>query len=129
MRWLEADGCRRQDWTPMKHVQLPAGERVPALGQGTWRTAEDPRLRQEEIATLRLGIELGATLIDTAEMYAEGGAEQLVGEAIEGRREEVFLVSKVYPDNASRRGAVAACERSLKRMRTEQMDLYLLHWR
>ena len=113
----------------MNHVQLPSGEKVAALGQGTWRMGEDPRRRQEEIATLRLGIELGATLIDTAEMYAEGGAEELLGEAIEGRREEVFLVSKVYPHNASMQGAVAACERSLKRLKTERIDLYLLHWR
>jgi diketogulonate reductase-like aldo/keto reductase len=90
--------------------------------------AEDPRLRQEEIAALRLGIEMGATLIDTAEMYADGKAEQLVGEAIEGLREKVFLVTKVYPHNASRRGTEAACERSLKRLGVEQIDLYLLHW-
>ena len=85
-------------------------------------------MRHEEIATLRLGIEMGATLIDTAEMYADGKAEELVGEAIEGVREKVFLVTKVYPHNASRRGTEAACERSLKRLRVEQIDLYLLHW-
>jgi diketogulonate reductase-like aldo/keto reductase len=113
----------------MKTVALPAGERVPAFGQGTWHIGEDPRMRPEEIATLRLGLDLGATLIDTAEMYGEGKAEELIGEAIAGRRDEVFLVSKVYPHNASRRGAVAACERSLQRLKTDRLDLYLLHWR
>jgi diketogulonate reductase-like aldo/keto reductase len=112
----------------MKQVRLPSGETLAALGQGTWRMAEDPRLRPEEIATLRLGIEMGAMLIDTAEMYADGGAEQLVGKAIEGLRDQVFLVSKVYPHNATRRGTEVACERSLKRLRVEQLDLYLLHW-
>ncbi|MGZ5123867.1 MAG: aldo/keto reductase [Burkholderiales bacterium] len=113
----------------MKTVALPAGERVPAFGQGTWHIGEDPQMRGEEIATLRLGLDLGATLIDTAEMYGEGKAEELIGEAIAGRRDEVFLVSKVYPHNASRRGAVAACERSLQRLKTDRLDLYLLHWR
>jgi diketogulonate reductase-like aldo/keto reductase len=113
----------------MKTVKVPAGERVPAIGMGTWHIGENPETRDEEIATLRLGVELGATLIDTAEMYGEGLAEALIGEAIAGMRDEVFLVSKVYPHNASRRGAVAACERSLKRLRTDRLDLYLLHWR
>jgi diketogulonate reductase-like aldo/keto reductase len=113
----------------MKTVRLPSGERVPALGQGTWKMGDDPRQRAEEIATLRLGIERGLTLIDTAEMYGEGRAEELIAEAIEGRREQVFLVSKVYPHNASRRGAVVACERSLRRLKTDRIDLYLLHWR
>jgi diketogulonate reductase-like aldo/keto reductase len=113
----------------MKTVALPAGERVPAFGMGTWRIGERAALRAEEIATLRLGVELGATLIDTAEMYGEGAAESLIGEAIEGRRDKVFLVSKVYPHNATRRGAVAACERSLERLKTDRLDLYLLHWR
>ena len=113
----------------MKTVALPAGERVPAYGQGTWHMGEDPARRAEEIATLRLGLDLGATLIDTAEMYGEGKAEALIGEAIAGRREAVFLVTKVYPHNATRRGAVAACERSLKRLQTDRIDLYLLHWR
>jgi diketogulonate reductase-like aldo/keto reductase len=90
---------------------------------------EDRANRQAEIAALRLGLDLGMTLIDTAEMYAEGGAEEVIGEAISGRREQVFLVSKVYPHNASRRGAVAACERSLKRLKTDYLDLYLLHWK
>ncbi len=110
-------------------VALPTGERVPALGQGTWNMGDDPRARAEEIAALRLGIEHGLTLIDTAEMYGDGRSETLVGEAIAGQRENIFLVSKVLPGNASRRGTVAACERSLKRMRTDRIDLYLLHWR
>jgi diketogulonate reductase-like aldo/keto reductase len=113
----------------MQTVTLPSGERVPALGQGAWRMGENQAARAEEIATLRLGLDLGLTLIDTAEMYGEGRAEELIGEVIEGRREEVFLTSKVYPHNASREGAVAACERSLKRLRTDYIDLYLLHWR
>jgi diketogulonate reductase-like aldo/keto reductase len=113
----------------MKTVTLPSGERVPAFGQGTWRMGEDRATRAEEIATLRLGLDLGLTLIDTAEMYGEGKAEELIGEAIEGRRDEAFLVSKVYPQNASRQGAVAACERSLRRLGTDRIDLYLLHWR
>ena len=113
----------------MKTVTLPSGEAVPALGQGTWKMAGDRGRRAEEIATLRLGLDLGLTLIDTAEMYGEGAAEELVGEAIAGRRDEVFLVSKVYPHNASRQGAIAACERSLKRLGTDRLDLYLLHWR
>jgi diketogulonate reductase-like aldo/keto reductase len=113
----------------MQTVTLPSGERVPALGQGAWCMGENQAVRAEEIATLRLGLDLGLTLIDTAEMYGEGRAEELIGEVIEGRREEVFLTSKVYPHNASREGAVAACERSLKRLRTDYIDLYLLHWR
>jgi len=113
----------------MKTVVLPSGERVPALGQGTWYMGEKRANRAEEIAALRLGLDLGLTLIDTAEMYGEGEAEKLIGEAIAGRRDEVFLVSKVYPHNASRKGAVAACERSLKRLATDRIDLYLLHWR
>jgi len=113
----------------MKTVALPSGEQVPALGQGTWYLGENRATRAEELATLRLGLDLGLTLIDSAEMYGEGLAEELVGEAIEGRRDEVFLVSKVYPHNASRQGAVAACERSLRRLKTDRLDLYLLHWR
>lgn len=108
---------------------LPDGTPIPALGQGTWRMGESAAARAQEVAALRLGLDLGMSLIDTAEMYGEGGAEKVVGEAIAGRRQEVFLVSKVYPHNASRRGAVAACERSLKRLRVETIDLYLLHWR
>jgi diketogulonate reductase-like aldo/keto reductase len=113
----------------MLTTRLPSGEAVAILGQGTWRMAERPRRRPEEIAALRTGLDLGMTLIDTAEMYAEGGAEQLVADAIAGRRDEVFLVTKVLPSNASRRGTVAACERSLRRLETDRVDLYLLHWR
>lgn len=113
----------------MKRVVLPGGEAVPALGQGTWFMGEEAARRAEEIAALRLGIELGATLIDTAEMYGDGRTESLVGAALEGLRDAVFLVSKVYPHNASRRGVVEACERSLKRLGTDRLDLYLLHWR
>ncbi|WP_137127422.1 aldo/keto reductase [Roseomonas sp. HF4] len=108
---------------------LPDGTPIPALGQGTWHMGDDRRARGQEADALRLGLDLGMTLIDTAEMYAEGGAEEVVGEAIRGRRDDAFLVSKVYPHNASRRGAVAACERSLKRLGVEAIDLYLLHWR
>lgn len=110
-------------------TRLPSGTAVPVLGQGTWYMGEDSRDRAREVAALRLGLDLGMTLIDTAEMYADGGAEEVVGEAIAGRRDEVFLVSKVLPMNASRRGTIAACERSLKRLRTDRIDLYLLHWR
>jgi diketogulonate reductase-like aldo/keto reductase len=113
----------------MKTVALPTGESVPALGQGTWYMGDDRATRAEEIAALRLGLDLGATLIDTAEMYGDGRAEELVGEAIAGRRDEVFLVSKVLPAHATRRGTVAACEQSLKRLKTDRLDLYLLHWR
>jgi diketogulonate reductase-like aldo/keto reductase len=113
----------------MKTVLLPSGVRVPAFGQGTWHLGEHLTTRAEEIATLRLGLDLGVTLIDTAEMYGEGRSEQLIGEAIHGRRDEVFLVSKVLPQNASRAGTVAACERSLRRLNTDRLDLYLLHWR
>jgi diketogulonate reductase-like aldo/keto reductase len=108
---------------------LPSGEAIPVLGQGTWHMAEDPWRRKDEVAALRLGIDLGLTLIDTAEMYADGGAEKLVGEAIKGRRDEVFLVSKLLPQNATRRGALAACNRSLERLGVWEIDLYLLHWR
>lgn len=113
----------------MKTVALPGGERVPALGQGTWFMGEGRSARKDEVAALQLGLDLGLTLIDTAEMYAEGGAEEVVGEALAGRRERAFVVSKVYPHNASRKGAIAACERSLKRLQTDRIDLYLLHWR
>lgn len=112
----------------MRTLEL-AGVSVPVIGQGTWRMGEDPRKRTREIAALRTGIELGMTLIDTAEMYAEGGAEEVVGEAIAGVRDRVFLVSKVYPHNASQRGIPQACERSLRRLGTDYIDLYLLHWR
>ena len=113
----------------MKTVTLPSGKRVSALGLGTWCMGESRATRAEEIATLRLGLDLGITLIDTAEMYGDGRSEEMVAEAIEGRRDDVFLVSKVSPNNASRKGAVAACERSLARLGTDHIDLYLLHWR
>ncbi|MEA2723730.1 MAG: hypothetical protein QOH59_1501 [Gemmatimonadales bacterium] len=113
----------------LRTTSLPSGERVPVLGQGTWHMGEDPGHRQKELEALRVGIELGLTLIDTAEMYGNGAAEELVGEAIAGRRDQVFLVSKVLPEHATDRGTVAACEHSLQRLGTEQLDLYLLHWR
>jgi len=110
-------------------LTLPCGEAVPILGQGTWKMGEDHRRAGDEVRALRLGMDLGMTLIDTAEMYASGGAEEVVGQAIEGRRNEVFLVSKVLPSNASRAGVARACEQSLRRLGVEQIDLYLLHWR
>src|SRR5437762_3959618 len=116
----------------MKTVELPDGhaERgVPALGQGTWNMGETKRAHSGEVAALRLGIDLGMTLVDTAEMYGDGGAEKVVGDAIEGQRDRVFIVTKAYPHNASRTGLPKACDRSLKRLRIETIDLYLLHWR
>jgi diketogulonate reductase-like aldo/keto reductase len=110
-------------------VALPSGDKVMALGQGTWRMGEKGSDRKREIAALKLGLDLGLSLIDTAEMYGEGGAEEVVGDAVKGRRDEAFIVSKVYPQNASRRGVALACERSLKRLKTDRIDLYLLHWR
>jgi len=110
-------------------VQLPDGTRVPVLGQGTWSMGEKKSAHATEVAALRLGIDLGMTLIDTAEMYGGGGAEEVVGDAIEGQRDRVFIVTKAYPHNASRTGLPKACERSLKRLRTDTIDLYLLHWR
>jgi diketogulonate reductase-like aldo/keto reductase len=110
-------------------VTMPDGVRVPALGLGTWRMGERRRDHDAEVASLRLGVELGMTVIDTAEMYGDGGAEALVGEAIAGQRDRVFLVSKVYPHNAGAKSAIAACERTLKRLATDRLDLYLLHWR
>jgi diketogulonate reductase-like aldo/keto reductase len=110
-------------------VTLPSGETVPALGQGTWQMAETASRRKQEIEALRLGVELGMTLVDTAEMYGEGASEELVAEALVGERDRLFLVSKVYPHNASRQGVVQACERSLRRLKTDRLDLYLLHWR
>jgi diketogulonate reductase-like aldo/keto reductase len=101
---------------------------MPRLGQGTWHMGEDRSRRSAEVAALRLGLDLGMTLIDTAEMYAEGGSEEVVGEAIAGRRDEVFLVSKIYPHNASHSGVAAACARSLRRLKVNCLDLYLLHW-
>src|SRR5919198_2997312 len=113
----------------LPQVTLPNGERVPAFGQGTWHMGEDRRRAAEEAAAVRLGIDLGMTLIDTAEMYGSGGAEEVVARAAQGVRDSLFIVSKVYPHNASRDGVVAACERSLKRLATDRIDLYLLHWR
>jgi diketogulonate reductase-like aldo/keto reductase len=113
----------------LRSVTLRNGERVPALGQGTWHMGENRRHAAEEEKALRLGIELGMTLIDTAEMYGNGGAEEVIARATEGVRDSLFIVSKVYPHNASRAGVVAACERSLKRLATDRLDLYLLHWR
>ena len=113
----------------MRTVRLADGTEVVALGQGTWRMGEGRRARSVEADALRLGLDLGMTLLDTAEMYADGGAEEVVADAIAGQREKAFIVSKVYPQNASRQGVAAACERSLRRMRIERIDLYLLHWR
>jgi diketogulonate reductase-like aldo/keto reductase len=113
----------------VRTVALPDGTEVRALGLGTWNLGEKDSRGPEIVAALRLGLDLGMSLIDTAEMYADGGAEEVVGAAIEGRRDEVFLVSKVYPRNATRKAMATACERSLKRLRTDRLDLYLLHWR
>jgi len=112
----------------MRSVTLPGGECVPALGLGTWMMGERGAHEPESVAALKRGIDLGMTLIDTAEMYGDGGAEELVGQAIKGRRDQIFIVSKVLPLNASRTGVAAACERSLKRLGTDRIDLYLLHW-
>ena len=113
----------------MRTVALPGGETVSAVGQGTWYMGERQGDASKEADALRLGIDLGMTLIDTAEMYASGGAEQVVAQAVSGIRDQVFIVSKVLPQNASRSGVPAACERSLKRLKTDRIDLYLLHWR
>ncbi|MFF7104938.1 aldo/keto reductase [Streptomyces nigra] len=110
-------------------IVLPSGEEIAAAGQGTWYLGEAPGRRDQEIAALRLGVDLGMTVVDTAEMYGDGAAEELVGEALRGRRDEVFLVSKVLPGHADRKGTVAACEGSLRRLGTDRLDLYLLHWR
>ena len=113
----------------MRTVTLRTGEKIPQLGLGTWHMGERGASRSTEAKAVRAGIDLGITLIDTAEMYGEGGAEEVVAEATAGIRDTVFIVSKVYPHNASRAGAIAACERSLKRLKTDRIDLYLLHWR
>lgn len=110
-------------------IELAPGLSVAAIGQGTWHMGERQARKDAEVAALRLGFDLGLDLIDTAEMYGEGGAEQVVGEAIAGRRDQVVLVSKVYPHNATRQGTIAACERSLRRLGTDRLDVYLLHWR
>ncbi|MBO0764566.1 MAG: aldo/keto reductase [Hyphomicrobiaceae bacterium] len=113
----------------MQTITLKSGDKVPVLGLGTWHMGERRSERAGEVAAIRLALDLGLTLIDTAEMYGDGGAEEVIAEAIADRRDGLFIVSKVYPHNASRTGAIAACERSLKRLRTERIDLYLLHWR
>ncbi len=113
----------------MRRVELRSGEKIPQLGLGTWHMGERRDLRPAEAKAIRAGIDGGITLIDTAEMYGEGGAEEVVAEATVGLRDEVFIVSKVYPHNASRTGVAAACERSLRRLKTDRIDLYLLHWR
>ncbi len=113
----------------MRTVALSDGKRVPVLGQGTWRMGESKSARAREVAALRLGIELGINLIDTAEMYGDGGAEEIVAEAIHGQHQGVFVVTKVYPHNTSCAELPKACERSLKRLRIDAIDLYLLHWR
>ena len=114
---------------PTPRVALPDGTRVPALGLGTWRMGERRANAAREASAITLAIDLGMSLLDTAEMYGDGGAETVIGSALPGRRDEVFLVSKVYPHNAGRKNAIAACERSLRRLRTDHLDLYLLHWR
>lgn len=113
----------------IKTVRLSSGKTVPVLGQGTWEMGDDIAKRPQEIEALRTGLDLGMSLIDTAEMYANGGAEEVVSEAIKGRRNETFIVTKVLPQNASRKGTVEACEKSLQRLKTDYIDLYLLHWR
>jgi diketogulonate reductase-like aldo/keto reductase len=114
---------------PMPVVRLADGTTVAALGLGTWHMGETARRRAQELAALRAGIDAGMTLVDTAEMYADGGAEEVLGEAMDGRRDDVFVVSKVYPHNAGAPRAIAACERCLRRLRSDRLDLYLLHWR
>lgn len=113
----------------MRRIVLPDGSHIPVIGQGTWRMGEKPAQRSAEVKALQAGIDLGLTLIDTAEMYGSGGAEEVVGDAIDGRRDKVYLVSKVLPSNASFAGTLKACERSLKRLKVDCLDLYLLHWR
>jgi diketogulonate reductase-like aldo/keto reductase len=113
----------------LPQVTLRSGERVPALGQGTWHMGEDRRHSAAEVTALKLGIDLGMTLIDTAEMYGSGKSEEIVGGAARDQRDKLFIVSKVLPYNASQKGTIEACERSLKRLKTDRIDLYLLHWR
>ena len=115
--------------TQIRTVALPGGEHIPALGIGTWNMGEKRARRADEIAALQTAVDLGMTVIDTAEMYGSGAAETLVAEAVGTRRGEVFLVSKVLPQNATRRGTVSSCEGSLRRLKTDRLDLYLLHWR
>lgn len=113
----------------MKTIQFHGESALPAIGQGTWYMGENAALRSQEVAALQAGLDLGLKVIDTAEMYAEGGAEEVVGEALRGRRHQAWLVSKVYPWNAGEVDAIEACERSLRRLQTDYLDLYLLHWR
>jgi diketogulonate reductase-like aldo/keto reductase len=124
--FIETDQARR---LPMRTATLNTGETVPRLGIGTWHMGERNGNRAGEAKAIRAALDLGITLIDTAEMYGEGGAEEVIAEATAGRRDGLFIVSKVYPHNASRAGTVAACERSLRRLKTDRIDLYLLHWR
>ncbi|MFM7344569.1 MAG: aldo/keto reductase [Tagaea sp.] len=112
-----------------RKIRLPDGEAVPQFGLGTWRMGEARAKQAAELAALRAGLDLGVTAIDTAEMYGEGGAEEIVGQVLAGHREKIFVVSKVYPHNASRKGVIEACARSLRRLKTDRIDLYLLHWR
>lgn len=113
----------------MQTITFPSGETLPALGMGTWNMGEKPAARREEIATLQAGLDAGLRLVDTAEMYGEGLSERMIGDALAGRRDQAFLVSKVYPHNAAPAAMAQACERSLERLRTDRLDLYLLHWR
>jgi len=112
----------------MRYTQLPSGEQLPVLGLGTWHMGERPQKRQDELDAIRCAIDNGMKLIDTAEMYGDGAAEELIGQALGGRRSDAFIVSKVLPHHATRRGTVAACEDSLRRLRTDNLDMYLLHW-
>src|SRR3979411_3336919 len=122
-------GTKRATGENLRTTFLPGGEAIRVLGQGTWGLAEHPGKRSDEIAALQMAVELGMTVIDTAEMYAGGAAEELVGEALGGRRGDIFLVSKVLPQHATKRGTVSSCEASLRRLQTDHLDLYLLHWR
>ena len=115
--------------TPIRKVRARGGVEMPALGLGTWTMGEKGSRRKQEIAALRLGFDLGMSMVDTAEMYADGGAEEVVAEAVRGRRDEVFIVTKVLPENASYEGTIEAAERSLRRLGTDRIDLYLLHWK
>jgi len=115
--------------TAVPTTKLPSGDAIPVLGMGAWMIGDSARDKNDEVAALRLGLDLGMNLIDTAELYGSGRSELVVAEAIAGRRDEVFLVSKVMPQNATRKGTIAACEQSLKRLKTDRIDLYLLHWR
>jgi diketogulonate reductase-like aldo/keto reductase len=122
-------GTDQTNGAGVRTIALPGGEAIPVLGQGTWAMAEQSGARADEIAALRMAVDLGMTVIDTAEMYAGGAAEELIAEALGDRRREIFLVSKVLPHHATRRGTVSSCEASLRRLKTDHLDLYLLHWR